>query len=671
MKLFRNALIGTKLRLCFGMIATLMLVGFSLCMSTASSMNQANLEIQKKWLPNSVRAGCVREQLFNHRRLVMSHLACVDKKELTELTTKIEQCREEMLDLAKTNSLSSESEPERELEQRIQEAISSYVRLTVPVLELSQGFEKDRARQIAMRDSEKAFEQSLECLNVESEWLKKSSQHASQVASQRYSKYLRVSWVCMIAGLTACWFLCAALIRTIVKPLQRVTAQAALIAQGDFTVAMNTSTTDCVGLVASSFQSIVDTLKETESELKGLVVAVRRGDLDQRSTASHLPGSFSELIQGMNATLDAVSAPITEAVQVLEQIAQRDLCVQMQGDYVGSFECMKGSLNAAIDDLNESLSRVALGAEQVNAASGQIADGSQSLAQSASQQASALAGISSSLEQMSAATKQNADNAAIGRTLAEQSAHSVERGTEAMKRMGDSINKIKESSDATARIVKTIDDIAFQTNLLALNAAVEAARAGDAGKGFAVVAEEVRNLAQRSAEAAKTTANLIEESVKNSEGGVRITAEMSEVLIQIHAGSRKVNDIICEIASATRQQAAGIQQVNSALTNLDKLTQETAANSEESASAGEELNAQAGSLAGTVAEFKLRNITSLAPPKRAPLTPTKTTVTTSLKSSKVRLNLDGHSSNRPVVKPERPNHAKVLVPLDDDDFRGF
>ncbi len=175
-----------------------------------------------------------------------------------------------------------------------------------------------------------------------------------------------------------------------------------------------------------------------------------------------------------------------------------------------------------------------------------------------------------------------------------------------MMRMAASIAEIKESADATAKIVKTIDDIAFQTNLLALNAAVEAARAGDAGKGFAVVAEEVRNLAQRSAEAAKTTANLIGESVKKSEAGVQITNEMSEIFTEINDGSSKVSDLIREIAVSSKQQFSGIEQVNSALTNLDKLTQETAANSEESASASEELNAQASSLASAVAEFNLR-----------------------------------------------------------------
>ncbi len=297
-----------------------------------------------------------------------------------------------------------------------------------------------------------------------------------------------------------------------------------------------------------------------------------------------LEGVYGKLVSGMQQMFDSVAQPIAAAVAVLERIAQRDLCVTMQGDFSGSFASIQQSLNAVVDGLNDCLSQVALGADQVNAASGEIAKGSQCLAQGASQQASSLANISTRLEEMNTSTSKNAANAEAAKTLAAQSQDSAKRGSSAMSRMGQSIARIKESADATAKIVKTIDDIAFQTNLLALNAAVEAARAGDAGKGFAVVAEEVRNLAQRSAEAAKTTADLIRESVKNSEGGVKITAEMSEILMEINDGSTKVSDLICQIASASQQQWNGIEEVNTALTSLDKLTQETAANSEESAS---------------------------------------------------------------------------------------
>ncbi len=248
-----------------------------------------------------------------------------------------------------------------------------------------------------------------------------------------------------------------------------------------------------------------------------------------------------------------------------------------------------GKIHRVVTDL-------AAGAEQVASAAGQVSAASQSLAEGATEQAAGLQETSSSLEEMAAMTKQNADNAQQANTLSTEARKSAGTGAEAMSRMNTAIQQIQKSSDETANIIKVIDEIAFQTNLLALNAAVEAARAGEAGKGFAVVAEEVRNLAMRSAEAAKNTANMIQESVKNSRNGVDIAGEVTKVLEEIVRSIGKTTDLVSEIASASQEQAQGIDQVNTAVAQMDKVTQQNAANAEESASASEQLTAQAASM---------------------------------------------------------------------------
>jgi len=230
---------------------------------------------------------------------------------------------------------------------------------------------------------------------------------------------------------------------------------------------------------------------------------------------------------------------------------------------------------------------------QVNNSSSQVAATSHQLAEGANDQAASLQQVSASLTEISTTTRGNAENAEKTRSQTQAAAEAARKGTAAMEHMNHAIGEIKASSDETARILKTIDEIAFQTNLLALNAAVEAARAGEAGKGFAVVAEEVRNLAQRSAEAARNTADLITQAQQNSDNGVGAAGEVAAVLAEITGNVDAVRELIDQVATASRQQAQGIGEVTEAVARLDQVTQSNAASAEEAAAAGQDLHAQA------------------------------------------------------------------------------
>ena len=257
--------------------------------------------------------------------------------------------------------------------------------------------------------------------------------------------------------------------------------------------------------------------------------------------------------------------------------------------------------------INNTLRRIidglSSGAEQVNASSIQLSSSSQDLSEGASEQAAGLQQTTSSLEEMATQTKQTAENSGQAEQAMKETQPRVEKGMNAMKRMNEQMDGIRQSSEETSKIIKTIDDIAFQTNLLALNAAVEAARAGEAGKGFAVVAEEVRNLAQRSAEAARTTSELIENSQKNTEAGTTMATEVSENLEEIKNSVNNGSELVVEIAAAAKEQSTGIDELNSVMREMDKVVQKNASGSEETASSSEELSSQATELKRMVDEL--------------------------------------------------------------------
>jgi methyl-accepting chemotaxis protein len=342
------------------------------------------------------------------------------------------------------------------------------------------------------------------------------------------------------------------------------------------------------------------------NELNVIVDDMTNGNLSNRMELVKLAGQYKDTAKNINSMLDVIMKPINEALDVLKLMSEGDLTAQVQGDFKGDHALLKNILNETIDSIGDILGQVKVTVEEVTRGAMQVSDASTALSQGATESAASLEEITSSMAEIGSQTKLNAENANTANYLTLEARNAAEKGNTEMQQLNHAMSEITESSKNISKIIKVIDEIAFQTNLLALNAAVEAARAGRHGKGFAVVAEEVRNLAARSASAAKETAEMIENSIRTVDKGSSLAGKTAEALENIKSGAVKASDIVGEIATSSNEQAQGISQINEGLNQIDKVTQTNTASAEESASAAEELSGQANQLRIMLSRFKIK-----------------------------------------------------------------
>lgn len=302
-----------------------------------------------------------------------------------------------------------------------------------------------------------------------------------------------------------------------------------------------------------------------------------------------------------------IARPVGQIVTAMEKVANGDFTCRVALKTKNEIGQMAKTLDDMCRMLSDLLGNVNEAVVQVSAGSNEVSDASQALAQGATEQASSLEEITSSTTQIGSQTRTNAENATQANQLVADARETAEKGNLFMQEMVRAMNEIQSSSKEISKIIKVIDDIAFQTNLLALNAAVEAARAGRHGKGFAVVAEEVRNLAARSAKAARETAELIESTVKKVENGTDTADQTSLALNEIVTSVTKVSDLVGEIAAASNEQARAIAQISQGLGQIDSVTQRNTSSTEETATAAEELSSQAFELRNLLKQFKLND----------------------------------------------------------------
>ncbi|HFE38316.1 MAG TPA: methyl-accepting chemotaxis protein, partial [Gammaproteobacteria bacterium] len=336
--------------------------------------------------------------------------------------------------------------------------------------------------------------------------------------------------------------------------------------------------------------------KSAEQGIASMISAASQGDLDERIDVSKFTGFLKDLGEEINSLMDAVVKPIRENNRVVHALSDGDLREEMTGEYTGEYATMQVSLNQTIDNLRNMVGKIQSSAGSIVSAAGEIAQGNTDLSQRTEEQASSLQETASSMEELTSTVRQNADNARQANQLAAGARDQAEKGGDVVGKAVVAMSEINNSSKKIADIIGVIDEIAFQTNLLALNAAVEAARAGEQGRGFAVVAGEVRNLAQRSAGAAKEIKTLIQDSVEKVDDGSRLVDQSGKTLQEIVGSVKKVSDIIAEIAAASQEQSSGIEQVNKAVTQMDEVTQQNAALVEQAAAASESMDEQARGL---------------------------------------------------------------------------
>ncbi len=388
--------------------------------------------------------------------------------------------------------------------------------------------------------------------------------------------------------------------------LHDITRVAQALASGDLTQRITKDYPGTFGQSKDSINNTVDTLTKIVDEIKKIVEdAALHGSFATKIDMNGKTGYSKTLAELLNQLSDVTDAGLRDVVRVAEALAAADLTQTITEDYPGLFGQTKDAVNTTVDNLQKLVMGVKHSVDSIGTASKEIALGNSDLSRRTEEQAASLEETAASMEELTSTVKQNAENAKQANQLAYSASSVAQKGGHAVHEVVGTMSAINESSRKIVDIISVINEIAFQTNILALNAAVEAARAGEQGRGFAVVATEVRNLAQRSASAAKEIKTLIDDSVTKVEVGTKLVDDAGKTMEEIVNAVKRVTDIMSEISAASSEQSKGIEQVNQTITQMDEVTQQNAALVEEAAAAAASLEDEAQNLSTSVSVFKM------------------------------------------------------------------
>ena len=558
-----------KIKFKLFMLAGFMMIGliavgiFSLMYM--SRINNGTTVVSANWLPSVIISEELNTLTSDYRIQEYKHIVAQDAETMQDAENQMEELKNQIDANFDTymGTLITDS-TDKKLIENAQSAWNQYLTLHDNMITLSRENKTEEAMS-AVLESAQMFNDASDTFLEIVEFNKSGADQASQDGDELYASVQKIMISVLVLIGTVSLLFALYIIRSINKPVKELDDVARKIAEGDLEQSISYQSKDELGKLAVNFNKTVERLRDYVKY-------------------------------------------IDEISYILKEIANGNLVFHLTYDYAGEFPKIKDALEEISASLNNTLGQINQSADQVASGSDQVSSGSQALSQGATEQASSVEELAATITEISSQVKETADNARNAREQSTQAGEQVEISNQQMQDMITAMGEISDKSSQISKIIKTIEDIAFQTNILALNAAVEAARAGAAGKGFAVVADEVRNLASKSSEASKSTADLIEGTVQAVEKGTEIANATAESLGAVVVSTKGVVSTVDKIASAAENQANNIAQVTQGIDQISSVVQTNSATAEESAAASEELSGQAQMLKNLVGQFKLRGM---------------------------------------------------------------